>query len=80
MVRNSPIKLNFLTEFNPEYLAGGHSGGVTPGLVPNPEVKPASDPSSTLVRELRGNSGRCQPFFTKQLIFPLSDLDWAPVV
>ena len=41
--------------------ADGHSGGATPGLIPNPEVKPTGDPRSTEVRESTGNAESCRP-------------------
>jgi hypothetical protein len=39
----------------------GHSGGVTPGLIPNPEVKPTSVLRCTVVRKSTGTADRCQP-------------------
>ena len=41
----------------------GQSGGDTPGLFPNPEVKPTSAPHCTVVRESTGTADRCQPLF-----------------
>src|SRR5580658_3667811 len=41
--------------------ADGHSGGVTPGLIPNPAVKPAGVPRGTEVRESTGSAESCQP-------------------
>ena len=57
-----PSTITFLSLQARFSLVGGHSGGVTPGPIPNPEVKPANDPGSTLVRELRGGPESCQPF------------------
>jgi hypothetical protein len=42
-------------------VADGQSGGATPGLIPNPEVKPTGDPRSTEVRESTGNAESCRP-------------------
>ncbi len=39
----------------------GHSGGVTPGLIPNPEVKPTHVLCGTVVREPTGNLGPSGP-------------------
>ena len=36
----------------------GHSGGDTPGPIPNPAVKPACVPSGTVVREPTGRLAR----------------------
>ena len=37
----------------------GHSSRVTPGLIPNPEVKPAHVGCGTQIREFSGNIQRC---------------------
>ena len=39
---------------------GGHSPGETPGLIPNPEVKPRHVIPCTEVRESSGKESRCQ--------------------
>ena len=39
----------------------GHSGGDTPGLIPNPAVKPTCVLRCTVVRESTGTAERCQP-------------------
>lgn len=57
---NQKIKIN---------LAGGHSGGATPGLIPNPEVKPASDLGGTVFREGTGTPRRCQPFYCRNTYY-----------
>ena len=41
----------------------GHSGRVTPGLIPNPTVKPATFLASTVFREGTGNLIRCRTLF-----------------
>ena len=41
----------------------GQSGGVTPGPIPNPEVKPARVPVCTVLRKRTGTQARCQPLF-----------------
>ena len=41
----------------------GHSGGVTPGPIPNPAVKSARVPVCTVVRKPTGTQARCQPLF-----------------
>src|SRR5208282_1337008 len=41
--------------------ADGQSGGETPGLIPNPEVKPTGVPRGTEVREPTGTAESCQP-------------------
>ena len=40
--------------------ADGHSGRETPGLIPNPAVKPAGVPRGTEVREPTGSVESCQ--------------------
>lgn len=45
----------------------GHSGGVTPGPIPNPAVKSARVSVCTVLRKRTGTQTRCQP-----LSFPLS--------
>ena len=42
-------------------LVDGHSGGVTPGPIPNPEVKPTHVPRCTMVREPMGTGVHCPP-------------------
>ena len=39
----------------------GHSGGVTPGPIPNPAVKSARVPLCTVLRKRTGIRARCQP-------------------
>ena len=39
----------------------GHSGGVTPGPIPNPEVKSARVSVCTVLRKRTGTQTRCQP-------------------
>ena len=39
----------------------GHSGGVTPGPIPNPAVKSARVSVCTVVRKPTGTQTRCQP-------------------
>ena len=41
----------------------GQSGGVTPGPIPNPAVKPARVPVCTVLRKRTGTQARCQPLF-----------------
>ena len=41
----------------------GHSGGVTPGPIPNPAVKPSRVPVCTVLRKRTGTQARCQPLF-----------------
>ncbi len=41
----------------------GHSGGVTPGPIPNPAVKPSNVPVCTVLRKRTGTQVRCQPLF-----------------
>ena len=45
----------------------GHSGRVTPGPIPNPEVKPARVPVCTVLRKRTGTQARCQPLFIFKL-------------
>ena len=39
----------------------GHSGGVTPGPIPNPAVKSARVSVCTVLRKRTGTQVRCQP-------------------
>ena len=41
----------------------GHSGGVTPGPIPNPAVKSARVSVCTVLRKRTGTQTRCQPLF-----------------
>ena len=45
------------------YWYDGQSGGVTPGPIPNPAVKPARVPVCTVLRKRTGTQARCQPLF-----------------
>ena len=45
------------------YWSDGHSGGETPGPIPNPEVKPACVSVCTVLRKRTGTQKRCQPLF-----------------
>ena len=47
----------------PMFRYDGHSGRVTPGPIPNPEVKPARVPVCTVLRKRTGTQARCQPLF-----------------
>ena len=46
-----------------KYWYDGHSGGVTPGPIPNPAVKSARVSVCTVVRKSTGTQTRCQPPF-----------------
>ena len=46
----------------------GHSGGVTPGPIPNPEVKSARVSVCTVLRKRTGTQTRCQPLFLSYLV------------
>ena len=43
------------------WIPGGHSGGVTPGSMPNPAVKPSS--ADGTAEAIRGRVGRCRKSF-----------------
>ena len=43
------------------WISGGHSGGVTPGSMPNPAVKPSS--ADGTAEAIRGRVGRCRKSF-----------------
>ena len=47
-----------------KYWYDGHSGGVTPGPIPNPAVKSARVSVCTVVRKSTGTQTRCQPLFS----------------
>ena len=42
----------------------GHSGGETPGPIPNPAVKSARVPVCTVLRKRTGTQARCLPLFS----------------
>ena len=42
----------------------GHSGGVTPGPIPNPAVKSARVSVCTVLRKRTGTQVRCQPLYS----------------
>ena len=46
----------------------GHSGGVTPGPIPNPAVKSARVSVCTVVRKPTGTQTRCQPLLLFYLV------------
>ena len=46
-----------------KFWSDGHSGGVTPGPIPNPAVKSARVSVCTVVRKSTGTQTRCQPLF-----------------
>ena len=50
------------------YWYDGQSGGVTPGPIPNPAVKPARVPVCTVLRKRTGTQARCQPLFHSYLV------------
>ena len=46
------------------WISGGQSGGVTPGSMPNPAVKPSFADGTT--EGIRGRVGRCQNYIKKK--------------
>ena len=51
----------YICDQHPMFWYDGHSGGVTPGPIPNPAVKSAHVSVCTVLRERTGTRKRCQP-------------------
>lgn len=47
-----------------KFWSDGHSGGVTPGPIPNPAVKSARVHVCTVLRKRTGTQVRCQPLYS----------------
>ena len=57
------------------WISGGQSGGVTPGSMPNPAVKPSS--ADGTAEAIRGRAGRCRKSLIKQVERVLKSIRFA---